>query len=92
MLEPIGIPVQTHLPGVPNGVTPMSHNALIEPHGDLVEVGSGREIGSVREAVGILVAAALPSTAWTTEVDLHVSGNRASSHLGHNGRRLTDDG
>src|SRR5580704_6095778 len=59
--------------------------ALIEPQGDRVEVGLGevREIGSFREvlsqqAVGVLVAAALPGTAWIAEVNLHVGGNRES--------------
>src|ERR1700721_214390 len=57
--------------------------ALIEPQGDRVEVGLGeaREIGSSGEvlsqqAVGVLVAAALPGAAWIAEVNLHVGGNR----------------
>ncbi len=56
---------------------------LIEPQGDRVEVGLGeaREIASSREvlsqqAVGVLVAAALPGAAWIAEVNLHVGGNR----------------
>jgi hypothetical protein len=54
--------------------------ALIEPQRYPVQVGlrETREICSPREilpqqAVGVLVAAALPRTAWITEVDLHVS-------------------
>src|SRR5262249_10600677 len=57
--------------------------ALIEPQGDRVEEGLGeaREIGSSREvlsqqAVGVLVAAALPGTARIAEVNLHVCANR----------------
>ena len=64
--------------------------ALIEPQRDPVEVGLGeaREIGSLREvlaqqAVGVLVAAALPRTAWIAEVDLHVGGNGEALVVSH---------
>jgi hypothetical protein len=64
--------------------------ALIEPQSDRVEVGLGeaREIGCSREvlsqqAVGVLVAAALPGTAWIAEVNLHVGGNREALVAGH---------
>src|ERR1700721_4568813 len=57
--------------------------ALIEPQGDRVEVGLGeaREIGSSGEvlsqqAVGVLVAAALPGAAGIAEVNLTVGGHR----------------
>src|SRR5262249_20088858 len=55
---------------------------LIEPQRDPVEVRlrEAREICSPREilsqqAVGVLVAAALPRTAWIAEIDLHVGGD-----------------
>src|SRR5262249_29849863 len=38
------------------------------------EICSPREILS-QQAVGVLVAAALPRTAWIAEIDLHVGGD-----------------
>src|SRR5262249_51743576 len=56
--------------------------ALIEPQRDPVQVRlrEAREICSPREilsqqAVGVLVAAALPRTTWIAEIDLHVGGD-----------------
>ena len=56
---------------------------LIEPQGDRVQVvlREAREIGSSweilsQQAVGVLVAAALPGAAWIAEINLHLGGNR----------------
>src|SRR5262249_41090341 len=56
--------------------------ALIEPQRNPVQVRlrEAREICSPREilsqpAVGVLVAAALPRSAWIAKIDLHVGGD-----------------
>src|SRR6266581_1254894 len=63
---------------------------LIEPQSDLVQVGlrETREICSSREilsqqAIGVLVAAALPRTAWIAEIDLHLGGHREALVVSH---------
>ena len=63
---------------------------LIEPQGNGVEVGLGeaREVCSSGEvlpqqAVGILITAALPRTAWIAEVDLHLGGNGEALMISH---------
>ena len=63
---------------------------LVETQSDLVQVGLRelREIYPLREIlskqpIGVLVAAALPGTAWITEINLHVGGNREALVIRH---------
>ena len=56
--------------------------ALIKPQGNFVEVGlrEAREVCSSwevlpQQAIGVLVAAALPGAAWIAEVDLDIGRN-----------------
>src|SRR6187431_3208478 len=46
------------------------------------EICSAREILS-QQAVGVLVAATLPRTAWIAEIDLHVGGNGEALVVSH---------
>src|SRR6266581_2806946 len=64
--------------------------ALIEPQRDPVQVRlrEAREICSPGEilsqqAVGVLVAAAVPRTAWIAEIDLHVGGDGEALVVSH---------